>query len=227
MWAPQLKVLEQNFRVLRYDTRGHGGSALGEIPFAMTDLVEDVLYLWDKLEIEQSHFLGLSLGGMTGIGVALHCPDRVLRLVACDCRLDAPVFFQEMWDQRIAVIESGGLEALVDAVIDTWLCPATREREPGVEKLARQLILETPAKSYVACARALQGLDFKRRLDEVAVPVLYLVGEHDGPHPTEMTELASLTPGALLQVLPDASHLSNLEQHAAFNAALLDFLLTS
>ena len=225
MWEAQLPALETHFHVLRYDARGHGGSKLGTGEFSMNNLMQDVLDLWDELDIAQSHFLGLSMGGMTGIGLALSNPERLGRLVACDCRLDAPEFFRDMWDQRIASVEQGGMEAIVDGIIATWLCDQTLTSKNSPESLARQLILATPAESYIACARALKGLDYKQSLKDISVPVLYLVGAQDGVHPDEMKVLSELTPGAHFRELEDAAHLSNLEKPLAFNRATMDFLL--
>lgn len=225
MWEPQLPALETRFRVLRIDTRGHGASPLDDLGFDMNALVQDVVELWDELGIEHSHFLGLSLGGMTGVGLALNCPERVDRLVACDCRLDAPGFFRKMWDTRIGQVESGGMATLVDDIIATWLCEKTLAGEGNQEAIARKLILDTPEASYIACARAIKTLDYKRELANITVPVLYLVGEQDGVHPEEMRALTELTPGASFVCLENAAHLSNLEKPLAFNRAVLDFLL--
>ena len=98
MWEPQLSELAQHFQVLSFDARGHGGSSFPNGPSAMTDLIDDVLLLWDRLSIDHSHFIGLSMGGMTGVGLALKAPTRVKSLIACDCRLDAPDFFKNIRD---------------------------------------------------------------------------------------------------------------------------------
>lgn len=225
MWEPQLPALETRFQILRYDARGHGGSPLGEESFDIDTLVQDVIGLWDELSIERSHFLGLSMGGMTGVGLALRCPERMDRLAACDCRLDAPDFFRNMWDQRIAQIEASGMTALVDDIIATWLCEETLAGEGNQETVARQLILDTPRASYIACARALKTLNYKQDIANITVPVLYLVGEQDGGHPEEMHTLTELTPNARFLCLKNAAHLSNLEKPLAFNRAILDFLL--
>ena len=100
MWEPQVAELSKYFRVLRYDARGHGASEIPTGPYEMQDLVDDLIHLWDQLDIEKSHIVGLSMGGMTGTGVALYAPERVNKLMACDCRLDAPVFFINMWNSR-------------------------------------------------------------------------------------------------------------------------------
>ena len=124
MWESQLPVLSEHFRVLSFDARGHGGSDIPKTSSAMSNLVEDVLGLWDRLNIDCSHFVGLSMGGMTGMGVALKAPHRVQSLVACDCRLDAPRFFPGICgDKRIEVVNSDGMQGILSQTMATWFTP--------------------------------------------------------------------------------------------------------
>ena len=224
MWDPQLNALERYFQVLRYDARGHGASKLTAQNFTMIDLVGDVIDLWDGLDIERSHFIGLSVGGMTGIGLAINFPHRLTRLIACDCRLDAPDFFCDMWNRRIANIEQGGMQSIVDGVLSTWLCSNTWANAEFIVENARSMVLDTSSTTYISFARALQTLDYKKSVTQLSLPVLYIVGELDGVHPQEMAELQSLTPDSRLVTLANASHLSNLEQAGAFNQAIRMFL---
>ena len=225
MWKPQMKELCRNFRVLRYDARGHGASEVPSGPYSMQQLVEDILGLWEQLNIEQSHLIGLSMGGMTGIGVALHAPERIGKLLACDCRLDAPEIFRNMWDARMQAILAAGIEGVPELTMSTWFTPKKLLEGGAMVEQVRQMILETPQEGYLACAAALKELDYKKSLPQLKVPTRYLVGDHDGIHPQEMAELAKLTPGGDLVVLKDAAHLSNIEQPDAFSQAALSFLL--
>lgn len=222
MWDPQLAVLEQQFQVLRYDTRGHGGSALTQPGFDIDNLAQDVIDLWDNLGIQESHFLGLSLGGMTGVGLALNHAERLNSLIACDCRVDAPDAFHQLWDRRIARVTEGGLDTVVDEILETWI--SDRTQITRAEEQARAFILDTDPAAYLGCAGALKTLNYKKDLSEIGTPTLYIVGENDGPHPAAMEEMASLTPGARLICLKDAAHLANLEQPTAFNKAMISFL---
>ncbi|MEP4486732.1 MAG: alpha/beta fold hydrolase [Halioglobus sp.] len=225
MWESQVSILQRHYRVLCYDARGHGESPLGNDLLTMETLVSDVIELWDTLEVIESHFIGLSMGGMTGAGLALQHPKRVSSLIACDCRLDAPPQFVDMWEQRIEAVSRGGMEAAVDAILDTWLCNTSEAGRELTESLARELILATPAATYIACAHAIKTLDYKKHLGDLRVPVLYIVGEQDGPHPDAMAELQAQTPDASLVVLVNAAHLSNLDQPDTFNEAMEGFLL--
>ena len=116
------------------------------------------------------------------------------------------------------------MAAIVEGILETWLSTTRNADGSSVEEKARQMILDTTPEAYISCARALQGLDYKRHLGRLGVPVLYIVGTDDGPHPTEMKQLAEYTPGASLVEIPGAAHLSNLDQPGAFNAAVREFL---
>jgi 3-oxoadipate enol-lactonase len=190
----------------------------------MADLVGDVVGLWESLGIERSHFVGLSIGGMTGFGLALDHPERLISLTACDCRADAPGFFREMWDQRQAIVDADGLEGIVEPTIGTWFTDAASERNPALIKRVRAMIRSTSVEGYLGCGDALKRLHYKRRLGEIRTPTLMIVGDADDPHPQEMRGMAKLVAGARLVEIGRAGHLSNLEQPAAFNEALVDFL---
>jgi len=224
MWELQLPALNDHFQVLSFDARGHGKSDVPNGPSSMSDLLQDVLGLWDHFNIARSHFVGLSMGGMTGVGLALKYPDRLLSLAACDCRLDSPEFFKNMWDQRIETVRKQGMQGVVDATIGTWF---TQQRLLAGGELIdriRNMITSTNPSGYISCAQALKHLSYKVSLSDLRVPTLYLVGEHDGPHPVEMESLAALSPGAQFSTIADAAHLSNLEQPQRFNAELMCFL---
>jgi 3-oxoadipate enol-lactonase len=224
LFDAQAQALGERYRVLRFDMRGHGRSEAPPRPYALADLVGDVVGLWNTLEIERSHFVGLSIGGMTGFGLALDHPDRLVSLTACDCRADAPEFFRSMWDQRQAIVGAQGLEGIVEPTIETWFTEAARARDPALIERVRAMIRATSQEGYLGCGGALKRLDYKGRLGDIQVPTLMIVGDADGPHPAEMEALAAMVPGARLVEIGPAGHLSNLEQPDAFNDALIGFL---
>jgi 3-oxoadipate enol-lactonase len=224
LFDEQAQALAERYRILRFDMRGHGQSAAPPGPYALADLVGDVVGLWDALGIERSHFVGLSIGGMTAFGVALDHPDRLLGLIACDCPADAPEFFRAMWDQRQAIVNAQGVQGVVEPTIQTWFSEAARAANPALIERVRAMIRATSTEGYFGCSDALKRLDYKRRLREIRTPTLMIVGDGDGPHPQEMKAMAELVPGARLVEIGPAGHLSNLEQAAAFYQALLGFL---
>ena len=225
MWNEQIAFLTSRYRVLRYDTRGHGRSETARGPVSFSDLTADVIHLMDRFDIETSAFMGLSMGGMTGLGLAINHADRLSKIVCADGRADAPPPFRAMWDERIAKVENGGLEAIVDGTLDSWLTEAWREANP--ERLAeiRQMVLSNDPKGYVACCQALKGLDYLRQLGNAKTPVLFVGGSMDkGAAPEVMQAMADATPGGTYVMVPDAAHVANINAPSAFNAAIAGFL---
>jgi 3-oxoadipate enol-lactonase len=225
LWDAQVAFLTKGYRVIRYDTRGHGGSDVPPAPYRLTQLVSDALAILDHFEIERSAFMGISLGGATGIGLALSHPDRIERLVCCDVRADTPAPFLAAWEERLAAVKRDGVESLAAPTLERWLSPAFRTSHPDVVEHLEAMFRETPLDGYVGCVSVLWQLDYLGRLGEVRVPTLYVVGSDDGAAPIAvMEEMARRTPRAELKVIAGSAHLPNLDNSAAFNAAIGPFL---
>lgn len=224
LWNAQMPAFERDFRVLRIDLRGHGRSDSGDPDYRIDELAQDVVAIWDALGIERSAVLGLSLGGMIALQLALAVPDRVSRLVAADCRSDAPDAFRAMWAQRRALLRDGGLAAIADATLPTWFTPATLAADPPFIAQVRSMIEGTSPAGYVGATHALERLALKPKLPEVRRPTRFVVGAEDGLHPGAMREMCALVPGASLVEIAAAAHLSNIEQPLAFADAVVAFL---
>jgi 3-oxoadipate enol-lactonase len=224
LWDAQVPPLAEHFRLLRLDARGHGQSTAANPAGSMQDLVADVAAVWDALGIERSNILGISLGGMTGVGLALTHPGRVEKLVAADCRLDAPPFFVDMWAQRQKQLRESGPETVADVTMPIWFSTRTHKEHPEIVARGRGMIIGTSVPGYMGASTALQKLDYKRRVGEIRCPTLYLCGELDGPHPAEMREFAEKTPGARYVEIAGVAHASNLEAPEEFTRIVLDFL---
>lgn len=222
MWDDQMALLTRTHRVLRYDTRGHGQSAAPAGPYSFDDLVADMVALLDHVGAERADVIGLSLGGMTALGLGLAHPERVRRMVVCDARADAPAPFVQSWDDRIAAIRAGGMAAVVDGTLARWFTPAA---DASVPERAKAMILATSPIGYEGCAGALKRLDYLRHLGGMTVPVRYVVGAEDmGAPPPAMRAMAEATPGASFVEIAGTAHVPNMENPAAFAAALGDFL---
>lgn len=225
MWDPQIDFLTRKYRVLRYDTRGHGQSDAPAGPYHFDDLVGDILGLMDHFGVAQGAFMGLSLGGMSGLGLALSYPDRVEKLLCCDARADAPDAFVASWDQRSTAIREGGMEAIVSGTLERWLSEGFRNSDPAAAERCADMIRRTDADGYIACAAALKRLDYLKDLHRLNLPVLYVVGDEDsGAPPQVMKEMARRTPGAEFRIVPNAAHIANLDNPSGFNAAIAKFL---
>ena len=225
MWDPQIDFLTKTYRVLRYDTRGHGQSDVPAGPYTFDDLVGDVVGLMDAKSIETAAFMGLSMGGMTGLGLSLNHADRISRVVCADGRADAPPPFVAMWDQRMAAVADGGLEAIADGTLGTWLTETWRQAHPEQTAAVRDMVTATNPDGYIACCKALQKLDYLKSLGAAKAPILYVGGSHDvGAPPEVMTAMADATPGGQFVEIPDAAHVANINAPEAYNAAVARFL---
>lgn len=225
MWDGQIEMLTRKYRVLRYDQRGHGQSDAPVDPYSFDILVADVIALMDHFGIGTADFIGLSMGAMTGMGLALAHPNRFGRMVLADARSVATDAYRAMWDQRMAAINAGGVDSIADASLGLWFTEGWRKENPKETASARAMIAATDPKGYIASCHALRSLDFYKDLGRIALPVLYLCGGEDkGAPPAEMQDMAKATPGATYVEIPQAGHVSNINQPEAFNAAVAQFL---
>jgi 3-oxoadipate enol-lactonase len=222
MWDDQVKALGGEYRILRYDTRGHGGSDAPSGDYSLDRLGRDVLAVMDHLGIASAHFCGLSLGGMTGQWLAVHAAERIERLVIANS--SAHMGPAEGWQQRIATVRAEGMAAITGAVLERWFTPAfLGGGAPGVER-TRRMLLATSPDGYAGCCAAIRDMDLRPIIRLIASPTLVIAGSLDPATPAEHSELIrARIAGASLATLP-AAHLSNIEQPDGFNAALRAFL---
>ena len=226
MWDEQVAALKDDFRLLRYDKRGHGGTEAVEGPYSFDMLVSDIVALWDALDIEKSHFVGLSMGGMSALGLSLDHADRLDSVVISNARGDAPQAFRDAWDQRVAFVEENGIAALAAPTVERWCSESFHSSgSPKLDKM-REMVGKTSATGFIGCARAIQGLDYHRRINEIkGVRALFIAGADDNATPADnMRVMCDLFDGAEFVELSPAGHLSNMEQPEAYNQTLRTFL---
>lgn len=225
-WDGQMEVFTRTHRVLRYDTRGHGRSSAPAGPYALATFVADLVGLMDHYKIDTADIVGLSMGGMTALGLAITHPARVRTLACCAARADAIPPFIDSWNTRIAAIRAaGGVHGIVDFTLERWFTAPFREARPDVMEEAKRMILACDTEGYIACAEALKGLDYKRSLGAIKAPTLYVAGASDGgAPPAALKEMASLTSGARYVEIAPAAHIIPMENPDAYNAALSGWL---
>jgi len=225
MWDEQVEALKHRYKVLRFDTRGHGATDAPAGAYTLALLADDLHALLDALGITSPHFVGLSMGGMIGMTYALKHPGVFKSLVLCDTSSRVPPEAQPVWDERIKTATEQGMAPLVEPTLKRWFTePFLARRNSVVERVASS-IRSTPAQGYVGCCYAIPKINLTDRLAAIKCPVQTIVGDKDVGTPVAMSEaIHKAIPGSELVVIPDASHLSNLEQPVAFNAALLKFL---
>jgi 3-carboxy-cis,cis-muconate cycloisomerase/3-oxoadipate enol-lactonase len=222
MWDAQARALEEAFRVVRYDLRGHGRTTASPGPYAIEQLARDVVGLLDVLGVARAHFCGLSIGGMIGIWLGAHAPERVLRLVLSNTA--ERIGTTEGWTERIEAVRAGGLSSIAAAVTDRWFSPAFRAAAPEVVEKARARLESTTPEGYVGCCAAIRDADLRADLSFIAAPTLVIAGRNDpATTPADGRRLADAIPRARYVEL-DASHLSCLEAAAPFTSAAYAFL---
>lgn len=223
MWEAQAELLAaRGYYVVRADTRGHGDSVAPTGPYTLDDLAADTVAVLDALHIPRAHYIGLSLGGMSGFGLGLRHADRVLSLVLCDCRADAPPAFAAPWDDRVALaLKHNSCAPLAQSTIERWFGVPFVESHPVVADSFRSTAAATSVEGFVGCARAIQHLDYLADVPRITAPTTLIVGANDGALPDALRDIQGVLPGSVLEVIADATHLPNIDQPHAFNEALL------
>jgi len=225
MWDELAVALAPTFTVLRYDTRGHGGSSVPEGTYSFAQLTADVTGLLEALKVERTHFVGLSMGGMIGQHLALAAAQRLDRLVIANSTSRIPPEAGPLWDERIAIARGQGCAGLVEGTLGRWFTPGFRAAQPAEMARIGQLIAATPPAGYIGCAGAIRALDITAQLGAIRVPTLIIAGADDPGTPPAMSEVIAKTiPGARLEIIPSASHLSCIEQPQTFHRLVATFL---
>ena len=225
VWDGQVGPLSSRFRVLRLDMRGHGGSESSPPPYTLDLLVSDVVAVLDAMHIERCHVMGLSIGAMLALGLALGHPDRIDHVVVANARADAPPPYVAMWDAAIASIPDGGMGPVIETSLERWFSPAFRQSHPGTVARARDRALQTSVDGFIGCARAVQGVAYLPLIEHISAPTLFITGENDpAASPATMSDMAARVAGAELKVIPGAAHLTSIEAPDDFLALVGEFL---
>jgi len=222
MWDPQVPAFARRLRVLRYDRRGHGASAVTPGPYTIERLGRDVVGLLDALKIARVRFCGLSLGGMTGMWLGTHAPERIEKLVLCNtaAHMGAP----DPWNARIEAVRKGGMAAIEPAVMGRWFTPRFLAHPTPMLARLKEVLLGLSPDGYVACCAAVRDMDQRESIARITAPTLVVAGAHDASTtPAAGRFMVDRIPGARYVEL-DAAHISNVEAADAFTAAVLDFI---
>lgn len=223
MWDAQLTALEERFRVIRYDTRGHGESPVPDGPYSIDDLADDVVALLDRLGISSAHLVGLSLGGMTAMRVAVRNPDRVNR-VALLCT-GAQLTPSSAWTDRAATVRSAGTAAVVEAVVARWFTPDYLADHQDSREYYESMVAATPAEGYASCCEAIATMDQRTDLPKITAPTLAIAGADDpATPPPKLAEIADNVADGRLLVVPHSAHLANAQQPQIITPAIIEHL---
>ena len=225
MWDWQIQALTSRYRVLRYDIRGHGKTEIPDGAYTLEMLADDLLGLLDTLGVEKTHLVGLSLGGMIAQHVALKDQNRLSSLVLCDTSSHTPAALAPVWDRRIRLAQTEGMKALLQQTIERWFSlEYEKQARLDIHKISN-MIRDTNPDGFVGCCHAVKNLNTTDRLHEIALPTLLIVGEDDPGATVESHEvIRDRIQASRLVVIPNAQHLSNIEQQTTFNQVLTGFL---
>ena len=223
MWDPHVQALTKDYRLVRFDRRGHGRSGVPNGPYSMERLVRDVLAIMDALGIQKAHWCGLSMGGMEGMWLGANAADRFDKIILANT--SCHYANKNFWNDRIKLIRaSGGLALLADRLSEAWFTREFRARKPETVERLKAGLAATPVEGYIACGQAVRDMDHRDLLAQITAPTLVIIGRHDPATTPEAGEfIRSQIPGASAAVI-DAAHISNIEQPTQFTDAVLGFL---
>jgi len=222
MWDPQAAEFQKSFRLLRYDTRGHGKSSVTPGPYSIEQLAKDVLGLTDVLKIDRFHFCGLSMGGMIGMWLGANASQRLGKLVLCNTA--AKIGSSEMWNTRIETVRKQGMKPVAAAAIERWFSPAFRQKNAPSIASTHKTMEETSPEGYAGNCAAVRDFDFREQLGRIRTPTLVISGTHDpATPPTDGHFLTKNIPNARFVQL-NAAHLSNIEDAERFTHEVVTFL---
>jgi 3-oxoadipate enol-lactonase len=223
MWNDNMAALTARYRVVRYDTRGHGQTEVTSAPYSIALLAQDLVGLMDALHIKKAHLVGLSMGGMICQYVGANHPERVLSLGLCDTASEMPP--RSLWEDRFATAKAEGIAGLAEGTLKRWFVAGFAATAPAEIDAVRSMILKTPLEGYLGCASAVRDMAQSTMLLKVKAPTLVLVGRDDPACTVDQaTVLHRMIAHSSMVILDNAAHLSNIEKPAEFNSALLSFL---
>jgi 3-oxoadipate enol-lactonase len=222
LWKPQLDAMSLLFRIIRYDTRGHGASDAPAGAYTLDQLGLDALAILDAAGARRAHICGLSLGGLTAMWLGVHAPDRVASLVLAST--GARIGNALLWQERIEQVKISGVGALAEAAMGRWFTHAFREAHPDIVARFYQMLATSPAEGYASCCAAIRDADLRAEIGTIAAPTLVIAGTHDPVTPPADAEaIRARVRGARVSLL-DAAHITNVEQADAFNECAITFI---
>jgi 3-oxoadipate enol-lactonase len=222
LWARQVARCSRSFRVITYDARGHGYSQVNSGDYTIEQLGRDALAILSDAGVESAHICGISLGGLTAMWLGVHAPRRVKSLVLANTA--ARIGNLEMWAERIAFVRQRGMATVADMTMPRWFTEDFRAREPQTVDQFRAMVAACPKDGYLGCCAALRDEDLREAISAIRCPVLCVAGSSDPATPPESLQFIHERIAGSRLVTLDAAHLTNVEQHEAFNEALLGFL---
>jgi 3-oxoadipate enol-lactonase len=222
LWAPQVEAVTPRYRLLRFDTRGHGKSTTPSGPYTIEQFGRDVLDLMNVLEIERASFCGISMGGSIGQWLAVHAPERLDKLILVSTA--AKIGNADRWNSLIATVRDSGLATIIPGALERWFTAGFRREHPEAPERIRKMLETTDQQGYIASSVAIRDADFRESIRSIRTPTLVLAATHDpSTTPEDGRSLASNIPGGRFEEL-NGAHLCSIESATDFNSTLLEFV---
>jgi 3-oxoadipate enol-lactonase len=223
MWDTQVPAFTKHFRLVRYDSRGHGKSAAPKGPYSIEMLGRDAIAIMDALKLKTVNWCGLSKGGMVGMWLGSNAPERIDRLVLSNTASQMPM--KDIWTQRIEAVEKGGMAAIAEGTVERWFTKGFREKAPDKVAPVREMLLSTPPQGYVGCCEAIREMDQGESIRRITAPTMIIAGKEDPATTMEAAKfMHDRIKGSKLTAL-DAAHISNIVQPQAYTDAVLGHVM--
>ncbi len=229
MWDELANSLSSHHRVICYDHRGHGDSDTPGGAYTLADLAGDAERLLAELDSRfQSGpvvWIGLSLGGMVGQELAVRCPERLKAVVIANAGAGYDAAARAQWQQRIATVESQGIDAVADATMERWFSAGFRAAQAATVARWQRRLVSTPLAGYLGACHAVMNHDTTARLSRIKLPALVVAASADASVPVaQLQAVAGAIAGSQWALIDGCAHMSALEKPAAFEAAVRAFL---
>lgn len=223
IWQDVVPAFMDRFRIVLYDKRGHGLSDAPPAPYSLDDHADDLIALLDHLKIEKAALVGLSVGGMISQRIAVRAPERVQAITLC-CTA-AKIGTPELWAERIAAVEDGGIDPIADNVLQRWFTPLYRETRADEVAGWRNMLVRTPAHGYAGTCAAIRDADLRPDAGRIKAPTLCVAGDQDGSTPADVVKgMAELIPGARFALIDGAGHIPCVEKPAVLSKLISQHL---
>ncbi len=221
VWDALLPHLPEGLRLVRYDSRGHGLSDCTPPPYTIDSLIDDAVIVIDALKLTDITFVGHSIGGLVGQGLAAREPDLLRGLALMNTAVK--IGDHDFWAKRIEQVLAAGISGMSDTVLSRWFSTDFLNQEARLAPW-RNMLNRTTVEGYTGSCSAIAGADFTKSTANLKLPILTIAGENDSLTPPELVQATAALCHADFQIVENACHIPSVEHPLKVSALLSDFL---